>query len=241
MKRFMIICGQSKFFLAVLLAAAITVFGSAASGTPIETSETFGFGHILEPGDGPAEIANGAAGEAQLFVDVVDEGPGQVLFRFRNVGPTYCRISDVYFDNGSLLSIASLIDIDDGVGGDSRVDFSLGASPGDLPGGENLTPAFEVTEAFLADSDSPGQSDVQSPYKPGVEPDDQWLGVRFSLKQDRTYTNVVEELGAGGLLRIGLHVTSFPDDGSEAFVTTPEPAMLGLVLLGGLGFLVRRR
>ena len=204
------------------------------------TVETFGFRHIQEPGDGPAEIANGATGEAQLFVDVIDEAPGQVLFKFRNIGPIYCRITGVYFDDGSLLGIAGLIDIDDGAGGDGRVDFSQGGSPGNLPGGNNLIPPFDATDTFLATSDAPGQSPVQHPYKPGVEPPDQWLGILFNLQEGRSFADVIDELNSGELLRIGLHVTSFPDGGSESFVNVPEPTVLGLLLLGSLALLRRK-
>ena len=229
--------GMSKHVAVVSLLAVVLLVSSAASVSAIET---FSFMHIQESGDGAAKLANGAAGEAQLYVDIIDQDP-QVLFRFRNIGPVYCRIDDVYFDDGSLLGIAELIDADEGTGGDNRVDFSEGASPGDLPGGNNVVPAFEVTQTFLADSDPPGQSPVANPYKPGVEPNDQWLGIVFNLVPGRTYAHVIEELNSGGLLRIGLHVQSFPDGGSESFVSVPEPATLGLLLLGGLTLIRRRR
>lgn len=238
MKSLRNIYGKNKHISAFVLLGAIAFCSSAALSSPMET---FGFYHVVEPGDGPSHLANGATGEAQLFVDVIDLDP-QVIFRFRNIGPTYCRINDVYFDNGSLLGIAGIIDVDDGSGGDTRVDFSPGASPGDLPGGNNVDPPFEVTETFLADSDSPGQSPVDQGSKPGVEPDDQWLDIVFDLLPGKTYTDVIDELNGGELLRIGLHVQSFADDGSEAFVnSTPEPASLVLLLLGAAGVLMSRR
>lgn len=237
--------GKSRVTLSlvILLAGLLAFFNSGVSGAIIDI-ETFGFYHVVEPGDGATELADGATGEAQLFVDVINDNdcPGQVVFRFRNEGPIDSRINDVYFDNGSLLGIAELIDIDDGIAGDDRVDFSEGASPGDLPGGNNVIPEFEVTEFFLADSDSPGKSDVENPYKPGVGAldGDQWLGICFDLIGGQTYTDVIDELNGGELLRIGIHVQSFPLGGSEAFVNTPEPATLGLLLIGGLAILRRR-
>ena len=225
------------------LVGLLAFCGTSVSGAIIDI-ETFGFYHVVEPGDGAAELANGATGEAQLFVDVIndDECAGQVVFKFRNEGPTESSITGVYFDNGSLLSIAQIIDNDDGSDGDYRVDFEEGATPGDLPGGNNVVPPFSVTEEFLADSDPPGGSPVPHPYKPGVEAVDgtQWLGICFSLIGGQTYANVIEELNGGELLRIGIHVQSFPNGDSEAFVT-PEPATLALLLMGGWGLLRGKR
>ena len=93
MKKSLIIYRISKCVSAILLVGAVMLCNSAALGS---TTETFGFYHVLEPGDGPSQLANGATGEAQLFVDVIDQDP-QVLFRFRNIGPTYCSINDIYF------------------------------------------------------------------------------------------------------------------------------------------------
>ena len=75
------------------------------------------------------DIADVATGEAQLFVEVTDLGSSQVMFTFTNTGPNASSITDVYFDDGTLLGIASLVDSDDGTGGDAGVDFSEGASP----------------------------------------------------------------------------------------------------------------
>ena len=50
-----------------------------------------------------------------------------MLFEFFNAGPAHSSITDVYFDDGTLLGIAGLIDADDGTLGpmaDPDVDFS---------------------------------------------------------------------------------------------------------------------
>ena len=88
---------------------------------------TLGFGCITNNSPIDCTIA-----EAQLFVDVTDAGGGQVLFTFSNLGPASSSITDVYFDDGSLLAIAL-------VSNSPGVDFSQLASPANLPGG--ATPA----------------------------------------------------------------------------------------------------
>ena len=154
-------------------------------------------------------VANAAAGEAQLFVEVIDAGSGQVSFRFYNVGPVASSIADVYFDDGSLLGIATLVDADDGVGGDPGVDFSQYASPANLPGANNAVPPFVATAGFTADSDAPAQPN-------GVNPGEQLI-VIFDLQGTQTYADVLAELDSGAL-RIGIHVQGFADGGSESFV-----------------------
>jgi hypothetical protein len=187
---------------------------------------------------------------AQLTVEIwaVEDNAHQVKFVFSNSGPYASSITDVYFDDGTLLGIAYLIDADDpdahDILGDSGVDFSPGGSPPNLPGGNSADPAFEVTAGFLADSDSPTQPN-------GVNPGER-LGVVFNLKEKNgTYQTVDSILAAlrqdpniDGALRIGIHVQGFQNGGSESFINTPpgppdestgivpEPASLSLFGIG---------
>ena len=209
----------------VLLIAAM-LFGSLAHAT------TVSFYCISN-----TSATNCTAGATQLSVDVLDIGPGQVQFNFYNSGPANSSIADVYFDDGSLLGIASLIDFDDGFGGDMGVDFSQGASPGNLPAANNASPPFQATAGFLADSDSPVQPN-------GVNPGE-WLGIIFDLQGAQTYADVIAEL-SDGRLRIGLHVQGFGDGGSESFVNNPVPVpaavwLFGSGLLGLVGVARRKR
>lgn len=185
------------------------------------------------------DIAGGdcAIGEAQLSVEMTDIGGNQVLFTFINSGPVASSIEGVYFDDGTLLEIASLIDADEGSGGDTGVDFTAGtASPPELPGGNTITPAFITTAGFLADSDPAVSLN-------GVNPGES-LGVVFDLITGVTFADTVNALGTD--LRIGIHVIAFDSGGSESFVNTlvPVPAavwLFGSGLLGLVGVARRRR
>ncbi len=174
--------------------------------------------------------ADCAIGEAQLGVEVTSFGIGtgtggvdQVLFTFTNTGADMSTISEIYFDDGSLLGLAGLIDADDGIGGDAGVDFTQGANPPDLPGRNNITPAFNVTAGFLADADNPAP-------RWGVSPGE-WLGIVFDLQGAQAFNDVIAELG-GGQLRIGMHVTNFDSGGSESFVNNPVPVPAAIWLFG---------
>jgi hypothetical protein len=168
-----------------------------------------------------------AIGESQLSVEISDLGGGTIRFHFRNAGPAASAISEVYFDDGSLLALATVID---GPG----VDFEQGANPPDLPGGENAVPPFEVTAGFLAQS-------VPSPSLNGVGPGE-WVKIDFTLQGGQTLADVLEEL-ASGELRIGLHVIAFASGGSESFINVPEPGATTLLAVGlaGLAAAARRR
>jgi hypothetical protein len=168
-----------------------------------------------------------AIGEAQLTVAVTDLGGGIVQFHFKNAGPLASIISEVYFDDGSLLTLSAVID---GPG----VDFEPDASPPNLPGGEEAIPPFEVTEGFLAES-------VPSVSKNGVGPSE-WLKVQFTLQGGQTFADVIDELETGEL-RIGIHVIGFGSGGSESFINppVPEPGTAALLAIGLVALGMRRR
>lgn len=167
-----------------------------------------------------------AIGESQLSVEVTDQS-GVIQFHFRNAGPESSAISEIYFDDGSLLALSTVID---GPG----VIFSPDANPPNLPGGENAVPPFQVTEGFLAEA-------LPSPADNGVGPLE-WVKIQFTLQGSQTIDDVIAELTDGDL-RIGVHVIGFASTGSESFINVPVPEpTTGLMIgFGLLGMACRRR
>ena len=199
---------------------SLTVLILCVLSAPALCMVTYNFRHIVEEGDAASQFANDAIGEEQLFVTVDDIGGSQVLFTFGNTGPQPSSITD-----GSLFAIASFDNSDPGVS------FSQFASPGNLPGGNNLSPPFVTTPAFSGDSDPPVQPN-------GVNPGES-LGIIFDLQSGRAFEDIIGELN-GGSLRIGIHVQGFADGGSEAFVNiipAPEAIFLGSIGVCIVGWL----
>jgi hypothetical protein len=160
-------------------------------------------------------------GATQLRVVASDNGDGRVRFVITNTGPAASSIADVYFDDGTLLGISQVIN------GGPGVDFSQDATPGNLPGGNNISPAFETTAGFSADSNPPVQPN-------GVNPGES-LTILFFLMSGGTFADVASEL-ASGELRVGLHVQGFASGNSASFVNMPSVPLpaAGWLLLSGL-------
>ena len=178
-----------------------------------------------------------AIGEAQLFVDVTDVGVNadQVKFIFRNTGPLASSICDIYFDDGTLLGIFSIVN---GPG----TAFQVGASPTDLPGGNTV--GFTTSSPELrADSNSPV---MHSGVNPG-----EYVEIIVNLINNKVYSDVIAAINLSlanpGVdvtngLRIGIHVQGFATGGSESFINgpivpapganVPEPATLTLWGIG---------
>jgi hypothetical protein len=173
-----------------------------------------------------------AIGEAQLSVDITDagniSGVNYVDFTFTNTGSDESTISEVYFDDGTLLGISS-------IASSSGVSFSQGANPPNLPGGNVV--GFDVTAGFLADADNPAP-------KKGVNIGGDWVTITFALINGLSYADTIAAMGSD--LRIGIHVINFESGGSESFVApspVPVPAaawLFGSALLGLAGMKRKR-
>jgi hypothetical protein len=201
--------------------ATVALISGACSASALATV-TYSFNNITAN-----SLADAAAGEAQCFVDVDPVGATQVSFTFRNNGPLAMSITDVYFDDGTLLGIASVVNF-------PGVSFTQGASPPNLPGGNLASPPFVTTAGFLADSNPPAQPN-------GINPGEQ-LQIIFDLIGGNTYADTIDALDGGSALRIGIHVQGFAGGGSESFINNvPTPGSIVLLGLGGLLASRRRR
>ena len=184
-------------------------------------------------------ILNANDRQKQLFVDVSAVG-SQVLFQFQNVGTSPMSITDIYFDDGTLLGLSS---ISSGAG----TSFLRYATPFDLPGGNAANVNFNTSRGFSAGSVSPVLGN-------GVNPGET-VGILFNLIAGQTYADTINAMAMSlahpgvdltGGLRIGIHVQGFANGQSESFVNgraVPDGGstivLLGLGLVG-LNFLRRR-
>jgi hypothetical protein len=161
----------------------------------------------------------------------------QALFVITSTAALASSITDVYFQDGTLLALASTY-----VGGDSA--FSQGGKPSDLPGGNNIVPSFVTTESWSENADKPPPAD-------GVDESGDALGVLFSLQSSYGYSDVVTALNngiseprnvwnpdgsdkSGGDLglRVGIHVQAFPDGQSESFIDWSSDKGAGPLIVG---------
>src|SRR5262245_8799427 len=104
---------------------------SAAVGLSAGDAGAVLFGFEKIDGNGNPDVAS------QLFVDVTDSGSNTVTFKFTNNVGIASSITDIYFDDGTLLGIATVTN-----GPLGLVDFSAGATPGELPGANQANPDF---------------------------------------------------------------------------------------------------
>jgi hypothetical protein len=177
----------------------------------------------------------------QLSVNVTPFG-SMVDFTFSNEGPNPCAITGIYFEDGSLLGLASVIALDPLADDPSRDGLVFGqpAHPSNMPGWATLNPMFYASSAF-----SVGSNGAPDGISPGES-----LVLRYALQSGRTFDDVIAALNLGFTnpdptahtsLRIGLHVEDLGQD-SDSMILTPVPGawILGVLGLSVAGFKLRR-
>ncbi|MCI0379422.1 MAG: hypothetical protein L0215_17570 [Gemmataceae bacterium] len=222
--------------------ALLALTALIALGAPsVARADFYGFTNISANSGANAPLV-----AQQLVVEVIDVGSGQVAFKFTNAVGIASSITDVYFDDGSLLGIAS-------ISSSAGVAFSTPATPGDLPGGNTITPPFVTSAGFSADSNPPAAAN-------GVDSASEWVQITFDLQAGKTFADTIAALQLGltngddpNALRIGLHVQAIGAGGqSDSFINGPPtttaipgPGVPVLALSGllglGLGRVLRRR
>lgn len=107
-----------------------------------------------------------------------------------------------------------------------------------MPGANNASPAFQTTAGFSADSDAPVSLN-------GVNPGEK-VGILFNLISGKSFADVVNALViAGGTngLRVGVHVQSIGNGGSESFINAVSPVPESgqwLMMLAGISAIAAR-
>ena len=168
-----------------------------------------------------------ATAEAQLSINIQSLAAGFIHVTFNNTGPNASSIADVYFDDiGDFIGPASasnpLV-----YAQSAGVDFGIGASPGNLPGGN----AISFSADYSSDSNSPTQPN-------GVNPGE-FLTIQLALNSGASLSDVLG--GLGSTFNVGMHVQGFAGGGSESVMAVvPEPAHYALGLTAGLCLLFWR-
>ena len=163
------------------------------------------------------------------FSVVVSNGIGHADFTFYNTSSINSSLARIYFDDGSLLGISSVINSP----GTSFSEKFPG--PGNLPSGETI--GFYADREFTIGAVTPPPENGVNPAEPP-----EWVKIRFNLVPGGTLEGVVQELITGEL-RVGIHIISIdgPPGSSESAILVPEPATLFLLAVGAAAVLRRRK
>jgi len=219
--------------IAAAALAVILIAPRAATAGPV-----YSFNVIPDSG---SSAVDAAIGHAQLSVEVNNggtvAGTNFVNFTFRNAGPAASSITQIYFDDGSLLALGT---ITEGPGTDFR---PANPDPGNLPRGNTIN--FHEHAGFSIEPVPQGGTMAN-----GVNPGE-FLTIQFSLQSGKTYLDTIALLDHSALtptvdvepgLRIGIHVQGYASGGSESFVndpsngpgvqSVPEPATVATALSG---------
>ena len=171
---------RSKTLFAVAGAMFLAVLAAPISAT---AGVLYSFGCITDNTSVAGLDANCVTGESQFKVLVQDAGSdaagNYVSFTFTNAVGNTSSITDIYFDDGTLLSLATVIN------GSGNVNFSQNADPTELPGNTLVTPTFTTTQGFSADSTA---------LPTGVNAATESVTIKFLLQDTLTYDDTISAL-----------------------------------------------
>jgi hypothetical protein len=219
--------------LGLLLLSLVCVMGMGSATAYGEA--TFNF--ISTSATTPADAL---IGETQFFMDVLDEGARQVLFRIRNEGPEDSSITGVFFEERGLAGFLTpaFSEVQPRVVTGSGVLFVRTTEPPTLEFGELFEP-FTVRPELSLVAVAPVSVN-------GINPGES-LDALVLLNDDIVTSQVVERLETGAI-RVALLAQDFPDGGTATFVNNTTPVVTppppvpptvipapGAILLGALG------
>lgn len=178
-----------------------------------------------------ADADNCATGARQFAAQVSDDGlaPGQVMFSFTNSAESSASITEVFFEDGAYLALATIYD------DAPQVEFILDESAGSMPNSDELAPPFISTEHMKV-------PDSRGPVR-GVNRASESLGLLFDLHAGVDAEDVLAALASGDL-RVAVVGSGFALGGNESFVgavVVPEPSALLLLAAAIAGLLALRR
>lgn len=207
-----------RFFAAVL---SVIILLFAASG--YAAVHMFGFDIFTNNG-----MYNDDPG-ANFYFLLSDDG-GLPKFEFHNESTFASVITRVYFDGDVLSGIA-------GIDQSAGVLFSIDGAPSNLPAGNELMPPF-VADFSVSANPPPSFNGINNSLT-------EWLAVTMNLASGKTFNDVYEAL-LNAELRVGIHIQAFPDGSSESAYNPPEeiipePSIMSLLGLAGLGLIWKKR
>ena len=147
----------------------------------------------------------------QITIDATNPGSNRLSLELTNSGPIPSSVTAVYFDFAGMLFTGFFSSIGSGPGVVFPIDGSV--TPGNVPGGNNATPAFSSDLGI----------DTAPPTSPnGVGPGE-GLTLLLNIGGGSDIGNVVDQF-INGNLRIALHVQSIgTSGGSDALISNPLP------------------